>query len=865
MKEDIGAHNPSSKPQDEQADINLVECPQVLAVVEGSKRTRSEVSGVREEGRVKKSSGPQEGGVSLGAEKMDVDQNHSSSKVKTKRLRRPPRRLPVNIKKKDIWERLQALDSGLSMADWLALDKKAYQDVRDGLRYLYGRKPKSTKKGSNQARPVTQGVNAVDLAEYAEAHYVDDNESDDSWLSVSSDDLLVEGNPSDENSEEGEDGYWSDDTVYDYPYNFQRMRTSCPLRGPIIINGQVVSAVFDSGASVSIISKSLVKKLKLQTIGDKIPVSTMDDDSNRPCDITVSVPVRVAGKLRPEHMCIQENTDRDMCLLGMTWFRAYGIYFRADQSTLVIPTGHGQGCVELQCHQPQDPEEDGVSALAVMVAAQGDSTGADGDPQDQDMLRGYQEEVLSRSSQGGEQEEELPELIQLLREYDHCFFETSGLGRVSITEHHINLEKDQPVRSKPYRLTYEEDQYLKDELKKMLELDLIRPASGRWSSPLFFIKKKNGSLRMVIDYRRVNRLTTPESYPLPHIDDLLDSLNGASWFSTLDAASGYWQVPMSEESIEYTSFICKYGVYAFKVMPFGLQTAVYTYQRMMCELMAPYIGQFVFVFVDDLIVFSRSMEEHLEHLKTIFQVCNSANLRLRREKCSFFKRSVTYLGHEVCEQGIKPCSKNVEKALQMTRPVNASEVRSFLGTAGFFRRFIRDYATVAEPLTRLLRKAQAFEWGEKQEEAFVALKNSLTQAPILAFPDMSQETILTTDASGVGIGAILSQHPQDDPSMERVVAYASRTLRGPEKRYATTHAEALAVVWGVHKFRYYLAGRRFTIRTDHNALTFIFNNPNPSAKVQRWAAALFDYDFTVQYRPGVSNPADSLSRLLVKD
>ncbi|KAG2208342.1 hypothetical protein INT45_012431 [Circinella minor] len=463
--------------------------------------------------------------------------------------------------------------------------------------------------------------------------------------------------------------------------------------------------------------------------------------------------------------------------------------------------------------------------------------------------------------------DELPkELQHTLEQFKDIFYENSGLGRVTIAEHHIPTTTDNPIRSKPFRLSWEEEKHLREEVKTMLELGLIRPSTGRYSSPVFFVRKANGKLRLVVDYRALNKQSVVENYPLPHIDTLLSSLasNGPPvYFSTLDAAQGYWQIKMGNDSIEKTGFICSAGTFVFNVMPFGLASAAATFQRTMTTLLSSYIGDFVQVFIDDIIVYSCSLEEHCRHLQLVFDACRSVNLRLRQEKCVFAAKKVEYLGHTVSAAGVEPNKKNVEKLLSMKAPVDRKGIRSVLGMAGFYRRFVPLYAKVAEPLSCLLKKEKDFVWGKDQEKSFLALKQALTQPPVLSFPDQHQKQILTTDGSGQGLSAILSQVPLEGGE-ETVVAYTSRVVRGAEKSYAATHLEALALVWACNKFRHYLAGREFLVRTDHSCLRFIFgpHSKPPSPKIQRWAAALMEFNFTVEYIKGENNPADALSRLL---
>lgn len=287
-------------------------------------------------------------------------------------------------------------------------------------------------------------------------------------------------------------------------------------------------------------------------------------------------------------------------------------------------------------------------------------------------------------------------LETLLENYKICFVEISGLGRVDEKyAHKIDLvDEKKTVRTKPYRLTWEEDEFLKEQLDELLEKGVIRPSKGRWTSPVFFVPKKgNEKPRLVVNFKQLNDNTQKMNYPLPHINELLDGFGGNSkYLSCLDAANGFWQIPMDKDSIQYTGFICKHGTYEWLAMPFGLTTASDTYQGMMSNLLSPYIGKFVFCFIDDVIIFSRSAEEHLEHLKVVFEVCKAANLRLKRSKCQFFKKKVEYLGHVMTSEGVLPSDRNVKKILEMKAPNNLSEVQSLLGTTNYYRRFVENYS-----------------------------------------------------------------------------------------------------------------------------------------------------------------------------
>ncbi|KAG2190968.1 hypothetical protein INT47_007113 [Mucor saturninus] len=764
-----------------------------------------------------------------------------------RRPRQPPRHLPVKLHRKDVWEKLKNVDAGLSVADWLLLDRTASKDVKDGLRFLTGRKKKVPALGVNLVQ------HQEDSSEESASFYSDDWESQ----SVVSDEVNF-------GSDSELDGYDSDDTVYSYKYDYQDFASSQPLRAPITINDQVLPAIFDSGASVSVISKTLAVKLGLVPNGDRLPLSSLDGQAHPPCDITVNVPIRVAGKLRPDTMCIKEGPgNQDLCLLGMTWFRKYGIQLRLKDGCIIIPTKHGASSVELQ-GQTREFGMSGVGAPIYSINVRKESVvGGRAHVKDtlqEEKLLDYVEEVMSVSEK---EEEVLPQgIASVVEAHQDAFVENSGLGRVNLLDHEIPVTTSEPIRSRPYRLTWEEDESLKRELDNLLALGLIRPSRGLWTSPVFFVRKRDNTLRLVVDYRKLNQVTIKDAFPLPHIDDLLDSLGGSSLFSTLDAASGYWQVPVAEESIERTGFVTRQGTFEFTVMPFGLTSAPSTFQRTMSMILGEYIGDFVYVFIDDVIIFSKTLAEHEVHLSLVFEACKKANLKLKRSKCFFAQPSVEYLGHVVSGSGLSPCSRNVEKLLALVVPRNTNEVHTFLGMAGYYRRFVHDYAKVAQPLVKMLKKNVSFVWGPEQETAFLALRAALVSPPILAFPDRQQVQILTTDASTRGLGAVLSQAPEDSLEDETVISYGSRGLRGSEKNYAATHLEALALIWGVVRYRHYLAGRHFILRTDHAALVYIIKNPNPSPKLSRWAAALMEYDFTLKHQPGRDNPADALSRLL---
>lgn len=814
---------------------------------------------------------------------------------KRRKPRKPVRKLPVTLRRYNIWERLNSIDAGLTMGDWIYLDQEARRDLVDGARTMSAKSKKVVLNGKFKTITVEPGskgkkrsnaqiVNAVEQwndgieSGYDSSEWED--ESDDSSV------FSTEGSAT-------TDTEITNASLIKYPYNLQKMRSSSPLKGPVSVNGVVFDCTFDSGASISVMNEGLAQKLGLTYNGDRMHIVGFDALKREACDIAVNVPFMVAGHLRPEHICIHKDRtpgEADYCLLGTTWFRAYGVSLDLHDHTISFPVNIARDAngelmfdpslprAELQVYSTHE-SDNSVASLLVEPSVVGTSRVlavrvalADTDSPGGDLLNYYIDDVYSATDDGVSTKdnpaldlEAVPDYLKdLITEYAASFVEISGLGRTDMAEHEIpTLPGKTPIKSKPFRLSWEEQDSMAREIEEMMKLNLIRPSKGVWSSPCFFVRKKDGSLRLVIDYRRLNKITIKDNFPLPIIDSLLDSLGGAKIFTTLDAASGYHQIPMHKDSMAKTGFITPQGTFEFQVMPFGLTSAPATYQRTMTNLLGEYIGKFVFVFIDDIIVFSTSAQEHATHLKLVLDRCNQANLRLKYKKCTFGATEVEYLGHTISASGITPNLHNSDKVLNFPVPRNADDVRSFLGTAGYYRRFIEGYANKSLALTSLLRKNQRFTWGPDQELAFKTLKEDLTKAPVLAYPDRCMVMILTTDASKVGLGAVLSQSPTGSEDGERVVSYNSRTLRGAELNYATVHLEALAVIWGISKYKHFLRGRKFMLRTDNAALTYILAPSKPSPKLSRWAAALLEYDYDIIHQPGKQNPADSLSRLLV--
>ena len=428
-------------------------------------------------------------------------------------------------------------------------------------------------------------------------------------------------------------------------------------------------------------------------------------------------------------------------------------------------------------------------------------------------------------------------------------------------EHHINVLPDtKPIKLHPYRLPLAKRKDAEKEIKAMAEQDLIEPSTSPWSSPAIIVPKKNGGVRFCIDYRRLNQVTIPDSMPLPRCDDSLDALGGSKWFSTLDLRSGFHQLGLTKESRPYTAFCTPgSGLWQFKVVPFGARNSPAVFERLMEKAFAGLTYRTLLIYLDDIIVYGKTFDIHLQNLEEVFQRLAEANLKLNPEKCVFFHTQVSFLGHLVSESGISVDPEKTRAVQNWPVPRNVTEVRSFIGLCSYMRRFISGFSSICKPLHLLTQKDHTFEWTDECQKAFDTLKTALTTAPILGFPQESQgEFIVDCDASNDALGAVLSQ-VQD--GQERIISYYSKCFSKSERRYCTTRKELLAVVSSIKHYHHYLYGRHFKVRSDHGSLQWLMKFRICEGQLARFLETLSTYDFTIEYRAGLRhNNADSLSR-----
>lgn len=466
-------------------------------------------------------------------------------------------------------------------------------------------------------------------------------------------------------------------------------------------------------------------------------------------------------------------------------------------------------------------------------------------------------------------------LIQMLRKYPQVFSQHDGdLGHTTTITHRINTTTDTPVKL-PYRpIPPAQIEEVKNHLKQLLDTGVIRESNSSYASPIVLVRKKTGDLRMCCDHRLLNNRTVKDSYPLPRIEDSLDKLHGARYFSSLDLKSAYNQVDIDERDRHKSAFTTPFGLFEFNRMSFGLCGSPATFQRLMQSIFRDELYLCMLVFLDDLLIYSETVESHLAQLETVFQKLQQHGLKIEPQKCKFFQEEVSYLGWRVSREGIASCPSKVSAIVDWPVPTNAAALRTFLGMAGYHRRGIKNFAQIAGPLYELVnqhppgkkgkkktgRSDQPWVWTETHQRALDTLKERLTTAPVLAFPDFTRPFIVEVDSSHTGIGAVLLQ---EQDSVKRVIAYASRGLRKAERNmqsYSSMKLELLGLKWAItEKFKDYLWGSHFTVYTDNNPLCYSMKNSK--AVEQRWIAELGRFDFDIKYKPGRKNvSADALSR-----
>ncbi|KAL0540972.1 hypothetical protein IC582_020998 [Cucumis melo] len=609
------------------------------------------------------------------------------------------------------------------------------------------------------------------------------------------------------------------------------------VTGTLPVLGHYALVLFDSGSSHSFISSTFVlhARLEVELLHHVLSVSTPSDECMLSKEKVKTCQIEIAGHVIEVTLLVLDMLDFDV-ILGMDWLAANHASIDCSRKEVTFnPPSRasfkfkGEGSRSL----PQV-----ISAIRASKLLSQGTWGILASVVD------TREADVSLSSE------------PVVRDYPDVFpEELPGLPPHREVEFAIELEPGTvPISRAPYRMAPAELKELKVQLQELLDKGFIRPSVSPWGAPVLFVKKKDGSMRLCIDYRELNKVTVKNRYPLPRIDDLFDQLQGATVFSKIDLRSGYHQLRIKDGDVPKTAFRSRYGHYEFIVMSFGLTKAPAVFMDMMNRVFREFLDTFVIVFIDDILIYSKTEAEHEEHLRIVLQTLRDNKLYAKFSKCEFWLKQVSFLGHVVSKAGVSVDPAKIEAVTGWTRPSTVSEVRSFLGLAGYYRRFVENFSRIATPLTQLTRKGAPFVWSKACEDSFQNLKQKLVTAPILTVPDGSSSFVIYSDASKKGLGCVLMQQG-------KVVAYASRQLKSHEQNYPTHDLELAAVVFALKIWRHYLYGEKIQIFTDHKSLKYFFTQKELNMRQRRWLELVKDYDCEILYHPGKANVvADALSR-----
>ena len=432
------------------------------------------------------------------------------------------------------------------------------------------------------------------------------------------------------------------------------------------------------------------------------------------------------------------------------------------------------------------------------------------------------------------------------------------IGTTPLTQMSIDMGDSDPVSQKPNPVAMKHYQWVKEEIDKLLEAGVMRNSHSSWLAPIIVVPKGDGGKSLIIDYRALNKITRKFMWPMPKVEDIFSQLNGTKYFSTLDLRARYHYIGLTTDSIPKTAFTSPFGKYEYVKVPFGLAQALAYFQELITGVLKDLL--FAMAYLDDIIIYSSTPEEHLEHIKTVFEKLCHAKLSMKLSKCHFFAKEIQYLGHILGIEGIKPVPAKTEAIRAMHPPVNPKQVRAFLGLVGYYRKFIKNFAKIAKPLTMLTQMDIKFEWKETHHDIFMKLKEAIIQAPILRYPDTTKPYIVYTDASNDACGAQLSQIHD---GTEFPVAFLSHTFTDTQRRWSTPEQEAHGIYFAIKKWNYYLQGADVIVRNNHKPLARFLNGKNENTKINRWGLELASYNITLEWISGARNKAaDCLSRLV---
>lgn len=645
-----------------------------------------------------------------------------------------------------------------------------------------------------------------------------------------------------------------------------------PLKLRCIVYGTKALAMVDSGASHSFLSRRFLKRavnsVRPVPSGDTV-IQLADGTRQLSSEKLPYLQVKIDGYTLTLYDVIVADINDDL-IIGHSWLQQANPAIDWQAGTVTVTRRSGAPVVLRSSRRPPPPSDSGTNdtepiLLSRLQLKRAIRKGAElyavtlrpspeqGAPEGPD--------VPTAAATAPEEASTDPRVQALLDEYADVFADLDGLPPERGVEHTIELEPGAtPPFRQPYRMNSVELQELRRQLDKLIEQGYIQPSASPYGAPVLFVRKKDGTMRLCIDYRALNQRTVRNRYPLPRIDDLIDALRGSQVYSKLDLAQGYHQVRIAEADIHKTAFMTRYGQFEWVVMPFGLCNAPSTFQSLMHKVFAPLLDKSVVIYLDDILVFSKDMDEHLVHLREVLQRLRDSQLRAKRSKCLFGAPEVEYLGHIVSGAGVQVEATKVKAVQEWPQPADVSQLRSFLGLCSYYRRFIGGFSRTAVPLFRLTRKEERWHWDDAHEGAFNALKRALSEAPVLKIADPTRPFTIFTDSSDFAVGAVLSQ---EHDGQLHPVAYHSRKLNSAECNYPAHEREMLAIIDAVNQWEHYLTSVPIQIYTDHESLKYYHSmRSTPASKRQaRWVAALQPFNLTIDYIKGKANVvADALSR-----
>ena len=610
-----------------------------------------------------------------------------------------------------------------------------------------------------------------------------------------------------------------------------------------------VTLLVDSGSSHNFINANIVRKLGLRGVTvEPFEVKVANGDKLKCEEVVRDVKMNVQGVRITTDLHVLTLVGLDV-VLGNAWLKRLGkVIMDFDVMKMEFKLGgkkrtwtalSSKEIMPCEANMLERLCKGGAQCFAVIRASENQV-----------------EEVEKMVGEGLEIElQRLPNRIRKVVEAHRSVLEVpTSLPPPRNFDHRITLkDESKPVNVPPYRYAYFQKGEIERQVEEMLKNGLIRPSTSPFSSPVLLVRKKDGTWRFCTDYRALNEATVKDRFPIPTVDEMLDELHGASVFTKLDLRAGYHQIRMREEAVHKTAFRTHSGHYEYLVMPFGLCNAPSTFQAAMNAIFRPYLRKFVLVFFDDILIYSRSMEEHLLQLELVLGVLEQHHFFIKMSKCDFVQGELEYLGHIISGNGVKVDARKIEAMVDWPLPNDVSALRGFLGLTGYYRRFVKNYGLIARPLTTMLKKDN-FEWTDEARKAFEDLKRAMTNTPVLALPNFQKPFEVYTDASGDGIGAVLVQE-------KRPLAFISKALGPMKKAWSTYAREMLAVVYAVKVWRPYLLGRKFIIVTDQQALRHLLEQKIVTPEQQKFMVKLLGFEYDIIYQPGKENKvADALSR-----